>query len=267
MKAQWIDHFAELSFVDGIEFYSIETFDNPKCGLSVVPIPRLSRKFANPSAYLLWQILRNFLERSDAGWLFLIGDAAYVKIEKLEEYLKKWMKGDIQRIWARGSCVERRYYFQMLSIQSGILITRNTVEELLVRDEMWNVTMETGIPAEEALSQILDDVGVIAKASKEDWFLGQPFRNWSFHDDLLEKRSDHLKVCERPDLKPSEAAIAAVCSGEITRFSNLIVWAGGGKNATTKEWFLTHAKEMMEGLPDNLHFIWDRLFPELCRTE
>jgi hypothetical protein len=56
-----------------------------------------------------------------------------------------------------------------------------------------------------------------------------------------------------------------VCSGEIIKFKDIIVWAGGGKNNTGKEWFLTHAQEMLKDLPDNVHFIWDRLFPELCR--
>jgi hypothetical protein len=153
----------------------------------------------------------------------------------------------------------------MLSIQSGILLTRRTVMDLIDRAEMWNVTIETGLPAEEALSQILDDVGVVAKGSRHDTFLGQPFRNWDFNDDLLQKRFEHLKTCYRPDQKPENPGIANVCSGEITRFKDIVVWAGGGKNATGKEWFLTHAAEMFRGLPDEVHFIWDRLFPELCR--
>jgi hypothetical protein len=266
MKRQWMDRISELPFVDGLEFYSLASSKNPNCTLPLFHVPPRARKSANPSSFLLYQILQLFLARSDADWLFLIGDAAYVNFENLKGYLREWMSHNTMYSWARGSCVERRYYFQMLSIQSGILITRKTVEELLARGEMWDVTIDTGLPADEALSQVFDDVGVVAKASREDRFLGQPFRNHRFYDSLIQKKFDDLKVCERPDKKPEEPGIASVCSGEITQFKSLVSWAGGGKSEAGKEWFLEHAEEMLNGLPDSVNFIWDRLFPELCQV-
>jgi hypothetical protein len=129
---------------------------------------------------------------------------------------------------------------------------------------MWNVTIETGLPAEEALGQILDSVGVHARSAKKDDFLGQPFRSREFNQRLLEKRFGGLKKCEHPNANPVSSGIAAVCSTEISQFNRLVVWAGGGRNATEKEWFLRHAGAMLTDTPDFVHFTWDRLFPELC---
>jgi hypothetical protein len=264
MKSQWMDQVADWNFVDGLEFYALDVFENPKCTLPAVVVQPPLRRAANPSAYLLFETLRFFLARSQAGWLFLIGDAAFVKTQKLEAHLKHCVNRWYHFSSARGSCVERRYFFQMLSIQSGVLINRQTVEHMINHEEMWNVTIATGLPADEALSQVLDAVGVDVKGSKDDHFLGQPFRNRSFNSDLLEQSFDHLKVCKRPDGKPEKPSIASVCSSEITRFNDVIVWAGGGRDAVAKEWFLTHAQAMIDGVPDSVHFIWDRLFPELC---
>jgi hypothetical protein len=152
----------------------------------------------------------------------------------------------------------------MLSITSGILISRRTVEHLMGKEETWNVTIEIGLPAEEALSQILDDVSVSARWSKKDEFLGQPFRHSEFRQRLLNKKFDGLVKCQQPNTNPVNSGIATVCSTEITRVNDIVVWAGAGKNATDKEWFLKNAKDMLKDVPDHVHFVWDRLFPELC---
>jgi hypothetical protein len=261
-----MDAISRADYVDGVEFYSTSPYEQTECDLRAIAVAAPEFRTRNPSTHLLFETLRLFLARSSAGWLFLINDAAHVRTDRLDRFFREEMAGDGGRaIFARGSCVERRFYFQMLSITSGILITRSTAERLLAKDEMWNVTMEIGLPAEEALNQILDDIGVRARASKRDDFLGQPFRVPNFRQNLLNKEFSDLQQCQKPSENPEQPGVAAVCSTEITKMNELIVWAGAGRNNTDKEWFLTHAKIMLENLPDKVHFVWDRLYPALCK--
>jgi hypothetical protein len=261
MKNQWMDHFAEQPSIDGVEFYSVTFYNHTSCELPVVTVRRPAFQ-RNPSSHLLFEIFTMYIKRSFADWLFLIGDAAYIDHKKLFTYFSSVIGRP--RNFAQGSCVERRFYFQMFSITSGILISRETVEALLGKKEMWNVTFETGLPAEEALSQILDSIGIVVRSRRKDTFLGQRFRNPGFNRNLLEKKFDKLKHCQRPNADAGSSGVAAVCSTEITPFRELIVWAGGGRNESEKEWFLQNAEAMLRDVPESVHFVWDRLFPELC---
>jgi hypothetical protein len=266
MKDQWMDEIATRPFIDGVEFYSILPLEHRECIFPMVTVKRSPfPRAVNPSSHLVFQILAMYLKRSFSGWLFLISDAAYVHCETLCAYINASMNRGPPSPFAEGSCVERRFYFQMLSISSGILMTRGTVESLVQNEEMWNVTIETGLPADESLSQILDDVGAIPKAGKRDELLGQPFRNPEFSRNLIERSFDSLEHCEHPDDKSRVSGVAAVCSTAVTQLNRLVVWAGGGRNATEKEWFLRNARIMIENAPDFVHFTWDRLYPQLCR--
>jgi hypothetical protein len=265
MKTQWMDDLSRFPYVDGVEFYSVTSYEQAECQLRVVTVPRSRHRSLNPSSHLLFQTLKAFLLRSSAGWLFVINDAAYVRVPNLDAFLRSSLERQRPAaVFARGSCVERRFYFQMLSITSGILISRRAVERLIDKEETWNVTIEIGLPAEEALSQILDGISVTARWSKKDDFLGQPFRHSEFRQRLLDKRFDGLVTCQRPNANSGSSGIATVCSTEFTKVNDLVVWAGAGNNATDKEWFLKNARDMLRDVPDHVHFIWDRLFPELC---
>jgi hypothetical protein len=265
MKRQWIDSVSQFDYIDGIEFYSVVPFQNPDCDFAPLTVPPFRYDVPNPSSHLLFHTLRMFLERSSAEFLFVINDAAYVDIDKFDRFLREsYASVSTMRSWAAGGCIERRFYFQMLTVTSGILLTRNTIQHVVERESMWNVTIETGLPSEESFSQILDDASVTPKWSRRDEFLGQPFRKQIFGEKLMTKDFGHLKQCVTPNDNPGDSGIATVCSTSIVPLKSLIVWAGGGKRPEDKERFLLNAKEMLEGNPDNLHFTWDRLYPELC---
>jgi hypothetical protein len=264
MKEQWIDALLQFDYIDGIEFYSISPFHNPDCNFSPLSIPPLNFNIPNPSSHVLYHALKLFLSRSSAEYLFLINDAAYVNVPKLDDYLRSALSTGRRGRWAIGGCIERRFYFQMLTITSGILLSRHTAEEVVSRDSMWNVTIETGLPSEESFSQILDDVGVTPRFSRRDEFLGQPFRNPAFNEQMLTKEFKNLRTCVRPSDNPGDSGVATVCSTAIVPWGDIIIWAGGGRTAAGKEAFLRNAKAMLEGNPADLHFTWDRLFPELC---
>lgn len=282
MKKQWVDEISEYGFVDKIEYYSRIRWTNSNCNITtiVTPPPKFKNTL-NPTTWILVNTLEMFLQRSNSPYLLLIGDACYLKVNDFVDYFAEF-KNQIL-----GGCIEQRYFFQMLLIESGILISRQTVKKFLSNSVMntWNVGSEVGITADEIFSQVGDQAGFYIKNYVENRFVGREFREHSDFDRLKHKKFDDLPPCNIPSIyiynPPGEQGI---CSSEITKFNRIIIWSASlpadptksvqikssefeSESAKNKFDFLKNAEQMIENNPDFLAYYWAQSKPRLCRMK
>lgn len=268
MKKQWMDPFLQHPEIDGIEVYSVNAWTNEACNLSSITVPELPKQQVNPSAFLLYNSMKMFLERSDAGWLFIIGDAAYIKIPRFFEWLEMTMRSNnpLTEIYMIGSCVEERYFFQMLLSSSGILLSRSYVNHLVDSgsDQLWDVSFNVGITSEEILAKISDKLGVYIPGKQTHEFVGRGFTHASHYQKLLDKDFKGLPKCIIPHMylhpEPGELGL---CSAQVFKFDDMSIWSG--LNHLSKQKFLEDAEKMMTGNPQSLGYYWDRLYLTLCQ--
>ena len=269
MKKQWIDEFMKRPEIDGVEIYSVNYWENKDCNLSTITIDEIPTQQINPSAFLLYKSLELFLQRSEANWLYIIGDAAYIKVERFFNFFNKTIKKihALYETYLLGSCVEERYFFQMLLSSSGLLASRKFVEKLLKtgKDELWKVSYTVGITADEILSKMADKMSIYVPGRQTNEFLGRGWAQKEMYDMLLTKNFSSLPKCKIPHeyLNPGAGELG-LCTSSIVSVNDMSVWAGTRKRYISKYDFLNNAEKMLENLPPDLHYYWDRLYPTLC---
>ena len=265
---QWMRPLTVTGVPEAIEFYSLNSWHNEDCNISSITVS-VDASRAGTSSQFLYKSLNLYVTRSEAPWLFLVGDATFIHtsrfLEAIGHYLERtnpWVS------FAMGNCVERRFYFQMFPISSGILISRRTVMLLLSKTEMWDVAIQIGLPADEALSQILDAVSVTVRSHHRPEFLGMPFRNISHYEVLLNRNFAGLKPCAIPQsIMNARSGVSTICSSDIFPIRDIATWAGAPDDTSaSKLQFLLTAEKMLDEVPNNIRFYWDRLYPTLCDT-
>lgn len=278
-KQQWVDPLSTEDFIDGIEFYSHSTYTNWECNISTIVPPQPPEQFMspNPSSWVISKALEMYLSRSDSGWVLLIGDAAYIDVEKFKDFFKhfKTMKDPLRKEYASGGCIEERYFFYMLILDSGILLSRKGAERVLetFSKNTWEVAYQIGLNGEEALSQIFIHNLISPQGSANDLFLGREFVS----SDDLELLSDitvnnmpykinTLPQCIIPkmyySIRPGESNL---CSYTVTPLNQIIIWSGSGKYQSKLE-FLTKAPKILQNIPPILSYYWSPVKPKLCRN-
>lgn len=269
MKKQWMTPLTETDLIDSIEVYSLKYWHNTECDIKTVTVPKPKFDTLDYSTWILRSTLALFLERSNSGWLFITGDSVYVKTNEFIEYLKVKMKTFDGLVTAGmyGGCVEKRYFFQMFTPESGVLISRKAVKKLVANDmnEVWDVVMEVGIHYDEALAQLSDQIGIYVQGRAQNVFLGREFRNATEQFKWLENKNfDNLIPCEVPyEYIRNAPGELGVCSSHVTRFDSIITWSGAGYLNKTE--FLEKAETFLGNNPSDLGFYWDRTNPTLCR--
>lgn len=293
MKNQWVDELSKHWFIDKIEYFSRIRWTNKQCNITTIVTPHPKFKDTlNPTSWILVNTLKMFLERSKSPYLFIVGDSCYLKVNEFVDFFSKF-NGRIS-----GGCIEQRYFFQMLLIESGIIISRQTVMNFISDSAMktWDVASEVGITADESFSQIGDQVGLYIKNYAENRFVGREFREYSDFDRLKNKRFEDLPPCTIPSVyinnPPGEQGI---CSSEITKFNQIISWSAfipadptkttsykssltdklnfnsnsdnESESARNKYKFLKNARKMINNNPDYLSYYWAQSKPRLCKID
>ena len=92
MKKQWMDPFLQNDLIDGIEFYSLISYTNNLCNLSTITLKNPPKKMKDPSSWEIHEILKSYIERSNSGWLFLVGPSAFIKKEEFFSFFNKLLK-------------------------------------------------------------------------------------------------------------------------------------------------------------------------------
>jgi hypothetical protein len=268
MKTQWMDKFLDRSDVEDVEIYSLTSWTNPRCSFRSLAVPVPPKDYVDSSSWLFVNSLQIALNRSNSGWLFVVCDSVYIRVEPFFEYFRQRMHdwNPFQYIRLFGGCLEQRYFFQMLVPESGILMTRRFADEMLKPDilDVWGVAMEAGIHYDEVFSHVSDQIGIYVQSSAVDQMLGRPWRNESQFQLLANKSFDVLPICTVPAHyiynAPGELGL---CSIRVTPFNSIISWAAASET-TSKIDFLDHAERYFEGNPDDLGFYWDMTRPTLC---
>lgn len=286
-KKQWIEPFLKEPFVDGVEIYSRSRWFNKECNLSTIVTPKPPKKYliANPSSWVLSNALKMFLERSNSGWLLLIGDSAYIKIDLFKQFFHSFIlnKDPLKSPTASGGCIDQRYFFQMFIVESGILFSRNAIENIFNEKSLatWNITYQIGLNADEALSQITTGNYLFPRSRSNDCFLGREFvssndfvtlekisslyqsestSNESFNEII----QTMLPKCEIPSYYYNiNPGMQGLCSKRITSLNDVFIWSASGANKTKLE-FLTNADRLISNLPNSVGYFWNPDKPQLC---
>jgi hypothetical protein len=263
---QWVNEMAESEYVDGIEIYSLNAWTNKECNISSITISQLPKHTINPSAFLALRSMQLALKRTDAEWFFMINDAAYINVRRFLDFfdLKK-RTTDNRKTFMIGSCVEERYFFQMLLFDSGVLMSRDIVEMMAdsENDHRWDVAFQTALTADEIFAEIADKNGISISSKQTHEFLGRGFRNIKDYDRLREKNFEGLPHCKIPiELLVPGPSQLGICSAQVFRMGDMSVWSA--LRGMSKMQFLEEAAAMLSALPENLGYYWDRLYPTLC---
>lgn len=270
-KKLWMNNFTQNYLVDGVEIYSFAGWYNKECNLTSINIKPPPYKMTDFSSWRLHEALKESLNRTDAGFFFIVGDAAYINTER---FFQKFLSvsgrySGFSNAFASGGCIERRYFFQMFSLSSGIFLSRFMVQKILNLEWKWNVSIEIELPAEESLSQILDTAGQYILYGHIDNMIGAHWLNPEHYSYLKFKKFDKLTKCQVPEsyLNP-EPGKNGVCSTRINKMNDIIVWAGSINNSfQSKEDFLSNAPDFLDKLPDNIGYYWEKYLPHLCKIQ
>ncbi|KAI5482299.1 hypothetical protein TVAGG3_0866320 [Trichomonas vaginalis G3] len=153
----------------------------------------------------------------------------------------------------------------MLLLDSGILLSRSLVQKIVdtMDDHLWQVAFQIGLPADEILSEIVETLGIIVRDRQTDEFLGRGWRSEEHYKMFLNKSFDSLPICSIPfELLRPGASQLGLCSPRITQVNDMSVWSA--LNYQSKEDFLNTAEKMLENIPQNVCYYWDRLYPTIC---
>lgn len=265
MKKQWIDPLSKNKIIDGIEFFSLNAWDSDECNLSTITVKRPPKFMKDPSSWQVYQIMKQYIERSNSAWLYLVGSAAYIRIDEFIRMFSHLLEDytDESAVMARGCCIEPSYYFQLLQISSGVFLTRKAVQKMLALNDFWNTTFAIEIDGNEALGHALNSIGITISYSNIIGMIGDEFFDEKDMRRLVDKNFDGLPDCTiREDLLNPAPGNNGNCIKDVQLFLSLIVWAGGGKS--NRYAFLKNAQRMIENSAPNLGVIWERTKPKLC---
>lgn len=263
LKNSWFDDVYKLDFIDGIEIYSNVSFHNSQCSITSVSFPPPPPKFnlnINPSCIISNNLLHLFLERTEAGWLLILTDSSYVNSKNLKNLIDSLNCPDPMKTpQAGGLCTEIRDYFQVFNKNSGMILSRKTVEMIVSEKtaRTWNVSCEIEIDSSEALAHALDINWIYAIHNDRQEFLGNPFSEMSDYKSLLSGRFSNIPKC------PVKYSSPRVCHHTVQSFKNLAVWSAVGKHMNKYD-FIKNAKQMIENAPDSLMFKYNSYESELC---
>lgn len=267
-KKLWIDEMLQDLSVDGIEFYSLNHWINNACNLSSITVNAKKISMQNPQTFLLYRSLHLFMQRSSAEYLCIIGDASFIRVKPFLNFFHEVTRNIDGRksLWATGNCIEERYFFKMNSLDSGIIISRKTVEELLKKKDMWNITIELAHPPGEAFAQILDAVGVSVMSTDNSFFLGRQWEKIQDFSEMIKGNYNNIPICEIPaENLISRPGLISNCNKKVTQLKKVLSWAGGGNNNKTE--FLENVKHVYDNLPNNIGFFWNCRHPQICRID
>lgn len=261
LKNSWVAEVENMSFVDGVEMYSASSYEDTNCSMKTITFDDPPERFpinGNPSCYIMYTVLQMFMKRSDANWLLVLSDGAYVNPKTLPAFVEELSKVKYYKLaFAKGQCVELRDYFQIFAPSSGVLFSRSAVKKIIDNPRKLEISCEIEIPAFEAVAHQLDDLNIFAIHNHEPRFLGQPFTQ---HNDYLALETGvytGLKECQQFYESPR------VCFTRSNKFNDIVVWAGtGGK--IDKIQFLEKAKMWMNNAPQNLGFMYNSYQADLC---
>lgn len=286
-KKQWIDPILKEPYVDGVEIYSRNRWFNSACNLSSIVTPKPPKIYStiNPSSWVLSNALKMFLERSDSGWLLLIGDAAFINLDKFKDFFSRFKeeKDPITTSTATGGCIDQRYFFQMFIVESGIIFSRKAIENVFRERSMktWDITYQIGLNADEALSQITTENYLFPRSKANDCFLGREFllsddfvslesissmyQNKKYQEENFDQIiQEMIPLCEIPKQYYSiNPGMQGLCSRKITPLNDLIIWSASGSNKTKFE-FLSNADRLLSNLPSSVGYFWNPDKPQLC---
>lgn len=266
MREAWINEVEQLEFVDGVELYSNASFSNEECQISSVSFPPPPSKFRlqhNPSCIIIRNMLKQYLERSDAGWLLYVTDSSFVNVKNLQNIIKSmFCNNPIKDPRVTGQCIEMRDYFQIFQKNSGSLISRKAATLLTTSNmnKTWDVSCEIEIDFTEAIAHALDINGLYAIRNDNNLFLGSPFVSKSDYDALLTKSFSNIQSC------PAKYESQRVCHPTIQSFKSLAVWSGVGEHMNKYD-FMKNAKKMFESAEFYLSFKYNVYRSELCIFE
>ena len=262
MYDQWIDSLIDSELVDGIEIYSLNGWKHPKCKLSTVTVPPPPVKMYDPTSWQMLKSLEMFLERSQSNWLFLVGDAAYIRVPKFLSFMAETMRNNRGSV-AKGGCVEVRYFFQMLELASGIVLSREAVEKIVALDTHWNVSIRTEMNGEQALGHALNNIRMHVPWLHTNGFVGNAFYSSKDYKILAGGEFSKLNKCfVRDELKNPPPGTSGNCAKDSQKFRDVFSWAGGGKN--NRKEFLENAETWLSAADDSVGVIWERRNPVLC---
>ena len=263
---QWVRNMEKSEVVDGIEIYSLNKWENTECNISSITINELPLQTINPSAFLLINSIKMALNRTDANWFFVIGDSAYIKVEKFLNYFQHIAsENPPEDKFIIGNCVEERYFFQMLLLNSGILMSRSVMQQFVDTsdDHSWEIAFQTALTGEEILAEMADKNDIDIKTKHTNEFLGRGWRKPEHFDILRSKRFDVLPHCNIPyNYYVPGASELGLCSYDIVSLNHISVWSG--VRGMSKFEFLDEAEDMLAGVPDYVSYYWDLLYPTLC---
>ena len=265
-KKLWMNEMLKDPHVDAIEWYSINHWTNTECNITPITVPPPKQPTFDPSSHLLYHALHNFIQRSNANFLCIIGDAAYIRVKEFINFFDertKGIDGDFFE-WAVGNCIEHRYFFRMHAIEPGIIVSRQTILQMLQKTQNWEIAISLMHHSDETFGQIIDSVGIYVPPTDTSLFLG---RRWEFNEDfqnMLIGNYSYLPDCVIP-LK-NFATIGGEltsCNKKITQLKKVISWAGGGDSNKTA--FLQNVERIYKNLPNNIGFYWNCRHPQICK--
>jgi hypothetical protein len=268
LKNQWMTPFLEQNWIENVDIYSLSSWKHPACDLHALFVPPSPRHYVDPSAWLFVKSLQTALNRTTSAWFYIVGDSVYIRPEPFYDFFQTRINhtnGHTQ-VAMNGGCIEKRYFFQMFVLDSGIFMSRAAAQRLVdpERLEVWDVAMEAGIHYDEILAHLSDEIGVGLRGSSNDQFVGRTFRNVSDFDILRKKDFDTLAPCMVPReylmLRPGELGL---CSSRITKFNSVFAWSAA--HTIGKVEFLAEAEKLLAGNPDDLGYFWDLTKPKLCK--
>ena len=264
-KKLWMDEMIKDPHIDGIEWYSINHWTNTECQITPITFPPPKEPTLDPSSYLLYHALIAFTQRSNAEFLCIIGDAAYIRVKPFLNFFEektKDIKGNIM-MWGTGNCIEQRYFFRMHTIEPGIIVSRQTIIKMLNQKKLWDISISLMHHSDEAFGQIIDSVGIYVPPTDSSLFLG---RQWEHYEDfqnmILENYSNLPKCVLSQKNLISQPGELSSCNKEITRLKEVISWAGGG--GSNKTAFLQNVERIYNHLSDDIGFFWNCRHPQIC---
>lgn len=273
MYHQLVQNFTnEFTEIDNVEFYSLNDYSHPNCSLrtSTVPPPPGDLNLIDPSSWLVKEVLESYIYRSDAQFLFLVNDAAYIHKPKLinffKEYSNKYNPMKIPLIL--GNCIERAYFFRYNSIDSGVLLSRRAVLDILKEDDKWNVTIILGVKGQEALAHVAASTGMYVPYPSVPNFIGTSFLNELDLKRMRSKNFTNLPKCEIPNkILDPDPGMNGVCIKFPQKMNEVLSWAGGGYTPESKAIFLNEAQQLLENVPDYVGYVFHKLWIRLCNYE